>query len=38
MASIMEVRYSGWAMAEPDFSALWAAFRGKDRDRVVVGD
>ena len=24
-------------MPEPDFSALWAAFRGKDRDRVVVG-
>jgi tellurite resistance protein len=27
-------------MAEPDFSALWAAFRGekaKDRDRVIVG-
>src|SRR5882757_474537 len=27
-------------MAEPDFSALWASFRGesgKDRDRVVVG-
>ena len=27
-------------MAEPDFSALWAGFRGnkaKDRDRVIVG-
>ncbi|HXK19714.1 MAG TPA: hypothetical protein VNG33_18010 [Polyangiaceae bacterium] len=27
-------------MAEPDFSALWASFRGekaKDRDRVIVG-
>jgi tellurite resistance protein len=24
-------------MAGPDFSALWAAFRGKDRDRVIVG-
>jgi tellurite resistance protein len=24
-------------MAEPEFSALWGAFRGKDRDRVIVG-
>jgi tellurite resistance protein len=24
-------------MEDPDFSALWAAFRGKDRDRVIVG-
>ena len=24
-------------MAEPDFASLWAAFKGKDRDRVVVG-
>jgi tellurite resistance protein len=24
-------------MEDPEFSALWAAFRGKDRDRVVVG-
>jgi tellurite resistance protein len=24
-------------MAEPEFSALWAAFRAKDRDRVIVG-
>ncbi len=24
-------------MAEADFSALWAAFRAKDRDRVIVG-
>lgn len=24
-------------MAEADFSALWAAFRSKDRDRVIVG-
>ncbi len=24
-------------MADPDFSALWAAFRAKDRDRVIVG-
>ncbi len=24
-------------MQDPDFSALWAAFRGKDRDRVIVG-
>jgi hypothetical protein len=24
-------------MPEPDFSALWAAFRAKDRDRVIVG-
>jgi tellurite resistance protein len=24
-------------MQEADFSALWAAFRGKDRDRVIVG-
>ena len=24
-------------MSEPDFSALWQAFRGKDRDRVIVG-
>lgn len=24
-------------MAEPEFSALWAAFRAKDRDRVLVG-
>ena len=24
-------------MDEPDFSALWAAFRSKDRDRVIVG-
>jgi len=24
-------------MAEPEFSALWSAFRGKDRDRVIVG-
>jgi tellurite resistance protein len=24
-------------MEEPEFSALWAAFRSKDRDRVVVG-
>ena len=24
-------------MEESDFSALWAAFRAKDRDRVIVG-
>ncbi len=24
-------------MAEPDFVSLWAAFKGKDRDRVIVG-
>ncbi len=24
-------------MADPEFSALWAAFRAKDRDRVIVG-
>lgn len=24
-------------MEDPDFSALWAAFRAKDRDRVIVG-
>lgn len=24
-------------MQEPEFPALWAAFRGKDRDRVIVG-
>ena len=24
-------------MDDPDFSALWAAFRSKDRDRVIVG-
>lgn len=24
-------------MAQPEFSALWAAFRAKDRDRVIVG-
>jgi tellurite resistance protein len=24
-------------MEDPDFSALWGAFRGKDRDRVIVG-
>jgi tellurite resistance protein len=24
-------------MEASDFSALWAAFRGKDRDRVIVG-
>jgi tellurite resistance protein len=24
-------------MAEPDFAALWLAFRAKDRDRVIVG-
>ncbi len=24
-------------MQDPEFSALWAAFRGKDRDRVIVG-
>lgn len=24
-------------MQGPDFSALWAAFRAKDRDRVIVG-
>jgi tellurite resistance protein len=24
-------------MEEADFSALWAAFRSKDRDRVIVG-
>ena len=24
-------------MKDPDFTALWAAFRGKDRDRVIVG-
>jgi tellurite resistance protein len=24
-------------MAEAEFSALWAAFRAKDRDRVIVG-
>jgi len=24
-------------MTDPEFSALWAAFRGKDRDRVIVG-
>ena len=24
-------------MAEPDFASLWAAFKGKDRDRVIVG-
>src|SRR5690349_4397133 len=24
-------------MPAPDFSALWSAFKGKDRDRVIVG-
>lgn len=24
-------------MPDAEFSALWAAFRGKDRDRVIVG-
>ena len=24
-------------MEDPEFSALWGAFRGKDRDRVIVG-
>lgn len=24
-------------MEDPEFSALWSAFRGKDRDRVIVG-
>lgn len=24
-------------MAEPEFPALWTAFRAKDRDRVIVG-
>lgn len=24
-------------MAQPEFSALWGAFRAKDRDRVIVG-
>jgi tellurite resistance protein len=24
-------------MEDPEFSALWAAFRAKDRDRVIVG-
>jgi len=24
-------------MQDPEFSALWSAFRGKDRDRVIVG-
>jgi tellurite resistance protein len=24
-------------MADSEFSALWGAFRGKDRDRVIVG-
>jgi tellurite resistance protein len=24
-------------MEDPEFSASWSAFRGKDRDRVVVG-
>lgn len=24
-------------MADPEFLALWSAFRGKDRDRVIVG-
>lgn len=24
-------------MEAPDFSALWSAFRAKDRDRVIVG-
>jgi tellurite resistance protein len=24
-------------MQAPDFAALWAAFRAKDRDRVIVG-
>lgn len=24
-------------MEHPEFSALWGAFRGKDRDRVIVG-
>jgi tellurite resistance protein len=24
-------------MEDPDFSALWRAFRGRDRDRVIVG-
>ena len=24
-------------MAEPDFASLWAAFKSKDRDRVIVG-
>jgi tellurite resistance protein len=24
-------------MEDPDFSALWGAFRNKDRDRVIVG-
>jgi len=24
-------------MEDPDFSASWSAFRGKDRDRVIVG-
>jgi tellurite resistance protein len=37
MASIMEVAYSDRGMDASDFSGLWAAFRGKDRDRVIVG-
>ena len=24
-------------MEDPEFSGLWGAFRGKDRDRVIVG-
>jgi tellurite resistance protein len=24
-------------MLEPDFASLWAAFKSKDRDRVIVG-
>ncbi|HKY34401.1 MAG TPA: TerB family tellurite resistance protein [Polyangiaceae bacterium] len=24
-------------MIEPDFASLWAAFKAKDRDRVIVG-
>jgi tellurite resistance protein len=24
-------------MPEPDFASLWAAFKSKDRDRVIVG-
>ena len=37
MASTMEVAYSDPGMEASDFSALWAAFRGRDRDRVIVG-
>jgi len=37
MASITELAYVKGSMADAEFAALWQAFRGEGRDRVIVG-